>query len=168
MNKHPIWDNFFTKAGNKSIVSFLKSIALFEDLKHHEIVRLERTLHKRYFKKDEVIIREGEPGAAMYVVKEGKVNVFIHYDTQPILLTSLETGMFFGELALFDENPRSATIAAEKDTILIALSKADFEVFSQKEPSIGYKIVMRLGSIVSKRLRVANDQIETQRNQNEN
>ncbi len=160
MNLNPIWDNFFSKRVDNSIINFLKSIYLFEDLKSGEIIRLERTLHKRHYKKDEVIFKEDEPGAALYIVEDGKIEIYINYETEPILLTGLEKGMFFGELALFDETPRSATVVAAKDSVIIALSKPDFQLFSKKEPEIGNKIIMRLGKILSKRLRVANNQIE--------
>lgn len=160
MNLNPIWDNFFTKKADSSSIDFLKSISLFEDLKSSEVVRLERTLHTREYKKDEIVFNEGEPGAALYIVEDGKVEIYINYETEPILLATLEKGMFFGEIALFDETPRSATVVAAKDSVLIALSKPDFKLFSKKEPEIGNKIVMRLGKILSKRLIVANHQIE--------
>lgn len=160
MNLNPIWDNFFDNNVNHVTIDFLKSISLFENLKSNEIARLERTLHTRYYKKDEIVFKEDEPGAALYIIKEGKVDIYINHETSPILLATLEKGMFFGELALFDATPRSATIVASKDTVLIALSKPDFILFSQKEPAIGNKIVMRLGKILSKRLRLANEQIE--------
>ena len=161
MEINTLWDNFFTKNKADSIVDFLKSISLFEDLKTGEILRLERTLHKRHYRKGEVIFNEGEPGAALYIIKEGEVDVVINYDSQdPISLTSLTNGMFFGEIALFDETPRSATIVASKECEIIALSKPDFILFSQKEPSIGLKIVMKLGEILSIRLKTSNKQIE--------
>ena len=160
MDINTLWDNFFTKSKTDSIVDFLKSISLFEDLKTGEILRLERTLHKRHYRKGEVIFNEGEPGAALYIVKEGEVEIVINYDTEPIILTKLSSGMFFGEIALFDETPRSATVVASKESEIIALSKPDFILFSQKEPFIGLKIVMRLGEILSIRLKRSNKQIE--------
>lgn len=160
MNLNPIWDNFFTKNENTSTIEFLKSVSLFKELKYAEVTRLERTLHTRHYIKDEIIFKENEPAAALYIIQEGKVDIFINYGTEPILLATLEKGMFFGELALFDETPRSATVVASKESVLVALSKPDFILFSKKEPAIGNKIVMSLGSILAKRLRVANDQIE--------
>lgn len=160
MSLNTLWDNFFTKDKRGSIVDFLKSISLFEDLKTSEITRLERTLHKRNYRKGEVMFNEGEPGAALYIIKDGEVEVFINYETDPISLTKLSSGMFFGEIALFEETPRSATVVASKECEIIALSKPDFILFSQKEPSIGLKIVMRLGEILSVRLRTSNKQIE--------
>lgn len=160
MNINTLWDNFFTKDKAHSIGDFLKSISIFKDLKTNEILRLERALHERHYRKGEVIFNEGEPGAALYIIKEGEVDVVINYDTEPITLTKLSSGMFFGEIALFDETARSATVFASKESEIIALSKPDFILFSQQEPSIGLKIVMRLGEILSIRLRTSNKQIE--------
>lgn len=166
MKLNALWDNFFAKDVKSTTLDFLKSISLFENLKLGEIARLERTLYTRHYNKDEIVFKENEPGAALYIVKEGKVEIYKNYATSPILLATLEKGMFFGELALFDESPRSATVVASKECVLIALSKPDFMLFSAKEPSIGNKIVMRLGHILSSRLRVANEQIEELRSQN--
>ena len=161
MQVNTLWDNFFTKDTSNSILDFLKSIDIFSNLKIKEIKRLERTLHTRTYRKDEVIFNEGEPGAALYILKEGEVEIVINYNTSaPILLTKLTSGMFFGEIALFDETARSATVIASKECEMIALSKPDFILFSKKEPAIGFNIVMKLGQILSKRLTTTNKQIE--------
>ena len=160
MKKNTLWDNFFAKKGSDSIIDFLKTVTLFEDLKVDELVRLERTLYRRHYKKNEIIFNEGDPGAALYILQEGEVNVFINYKNNPILLTTLSEGMFFGEIALFNEIARSATVIASEDCDIIALAKSDFILFSQKKPSIGLKIVMRLGDILSTRLIHSNKQIE--------
>jgi len=166
MSINTLWDNFFTKDKTGSIVDFLKSISIFKDLKTNEILRLERTLHKRHYRKGEIIFNEGEPGAALYIIKEGEVDVAINYDSDPIILTKLSSSMFFGEIALFDETARSATVVASKECEIVALSKPDFILFSQKEPAIGLKIVMRLGEILSLRLKTSNKQIEELKSNN--
>ncbi|MDA7817709.1 cyclic nucleotide-binding domain-containing protein [Sulfurimonas sp.] len=161
MQFNTLWDNFFTKDTHESSINFLKSIDIFSGLKLKEIKRLERTLHKRVYKKGEVIFNEGEPGASLYILRDGEVEIIVNYTSQtPISLTKLTTGMFFGEIALFDETARSATVVASKDCEIIALSKPDFILFSTKEPAIGIKIVMKLGKILSTRLMATNKQIE--------
>ena len=160
MKINTLWDNFFLERKSDSIIDFLKSITLFEDLKTDELIRLERTLYKRHYKKNEIIFNEGDPGAALYILKEGTVDVVMNYNNNPILLTKLSDGMFFGEIALFDETPRSATVVASEECEIIALPKADFMLFSQKKPSTGLKIVMRLGEILATRLMHTNKQIK--------
>jgi len=160
MSLNIMWDNYFLNESQSTKLNFLKSISLFQKLQLKELSILERTLHIRKYKKDEVIFNENEPGAALYIIEQGKVEIFKSYDSNPILLTTLEEGMFFGELALFDEKPRSATVIATNDCTLIALSKPDFMLFCKKEAKIGNKIIMELGKILSSRLRVANEQIE--------
>ena len=159
--KQVLWDNFFMASEVKSTLAFLKNIPLFDALKTSELVRLERNLHLRRFKKGEIVFSEGDPGAALYIIQEGEIGIYKNYNTNHQLqLTALETQTFFGELALFDESPRSATTVALKETRLLALSKEDLSQFSQKNPLSGFKISMRLGEILSQRLRVANAQIE--------
>jgi len=168
MQINTIWDNFFTKNNSESILDFLKSIDLFSDLKIIEIKRLERTLHKRVYKKGEVVFNEGDAGAALYIIRSGEVDIVINNaSSNPIVLTKLSSGMFFGEIALFDEIPRSATVIASKECEIIALSKPDFILFSKKEPSIGMKISMRLGKILSARLIATNKQIEELKSKND-
>ena len=160
MPLNALWDNFFTSSEEKNDIDFLQSIPLFDSLKHSEIVRLERILHDRVYNKNEEVFFEGEPGAALYIIKEGKIDIYKNYKEEKILLASLGEGTFFGELALFDESPRSATAVASKDTVLLAFSKPGLALFSEKNPSTGFKISMRLGEILSQRLRVANAHIE--------
>ena len=157
MTVNTLWDNFFQKNSSDTTIDFLKSIDIFSDLKIKEIKRLERTLHKRMYKKGEVIFNEGEPGAALYILREGEVEIIINYtSSSPISITKLSKGMFFGEIALFDESARSATIVASRECEIIALSKPDFILFSKKEPAIGINIVMKLGKILSTRLKASN------------
>ena len=167
MQVNTIWDNFFTKNNRESTVDFLESINLFDDLKPREIKRLERTLHKRVYKTGEVVFNEGDPGAALYILKSGEVDIVIkNTSDNPIYLTKLTSGMFFGEIALFDEIPRSATVIASIESEIIALSKPDFILFSKKEPSIGMKISMKLGEILAARLIATNKQIEEVKSNN--
>lgn len=160
MKLNVLWDNFFTHESEQSENEFLNDIPLFDSLKKSEIVRLERNLHLRHYKEGETVFSEGEPGAALYIIKKGFINIYKVHEEEKILLVRLLPGNFFGELALFDESPRSATAIAAKETTLYALSQADLAQFSEKNPSIGFKISMRLGAILSQRLRMANSQIE--------
>lgn len=168
MTVNTLWDNYFTSSTSDSIIDFLKSIDIFSDLKIKEIKRLERTMHERTYKKGEVIFHEGEPGAALYILRDGEVEIIInHASSSPISLTKLTNGMFFGEIALFDEAARSATVIASKESEIIALSKPDFILFSKKEPAIGLNIVMKLGKILSTRLKATNKQIEELKSSND-
>lgn len=160
MAKNPLWDNFFTKSIDESIYTLLKSIPLFNNLKRNELAQLERSMHLRDYNANEVIFMEGEPGAALYIIKSGEVEIYKNYEREPIKLVTLSSGMFFGEMALFDESPRSATAVVSKKCELLALSEPDLAIFSHKNAKIGLKIVTSLGQILSVRLRAANEQIE--------
>lgn len=160
MQLNALWDNFFTSSETQNDIDFLKEIPLFDSLKNSELIRLGRILHERSYHKNEEVFFEGEPGAALYIIKEGKIDIYKNYTEDKILLASLGEGTFFGELALFDESPRSATAVASKETTLLAFSKPALALFSEQNPSTGFKISMRLGEILSQRLRVANEHIE--------
>ena len=110
----------------------------------------------RTYKKDEVIFEEGTRGREMYIVNSGKVRITKKdHSGKDRTLSVLETGEIFGEMALIDKGPRSATtIAVEDDTELIALDRARFMYLLRYEPEFGIIILETL----SQRVREKNAQ----------
>ena len=160
MDRNALWDNLFRKKDAEPLRELLRNIPLFSSLGSYELTRLERIMHERHYKEDEPVFLEGEPGAALYIIKSGTIAIYKNYDKQAIRLAELGPESFFGEMALFSESPRSATAIAKETCTLLALSKPDLDLFAERNPKIGLKILENLGAIISERLRIANDQIE--------
>ncbi|HAF07722.1 MAG: Cyclic nucleotide-binding:Bacterial regulatory protein, Crp [candidate division TA06 bacterium 32_111] len=115
-----------------------------------EISKIEKVL-----KDGEVLFREGEIGDEMYLIKSGKIKIVQKVGDEMKVLAVLSEGDFFGEMALIDGSPRSATAIAEGDTELITFDKVAFRKKIGEEPLIEYIITE-----LSKRLRRADEQIK--------
>ncbi len=115
-----------------------------------EISKIEKVL-----KDGEILFREGEIGDEMYLIKSGKIKIVQKVGDEMKVLAVLSEGDFFGEMALIDGSPRSATAIAEGDTELITFDKVAFRKKIGEEPLIEYIITE-----LSKRLRRADEQIK--------
>jgi CRP-like cAMP-binding protein len=100
-----------------------------------------------------VVVSEDEPGDALYVLASGKVKVVLYGESgrEVILTIFTRPGDFFGEMALLDDEPRSATVMAVKPSTFLTLSRADFRAYVDRHPSIALQILTEL----SRRLRSA-------------
>ena len=112
---------------------------------------------KDFFKKGETIIKEGEDGYEMYIIKSGKVQVVKKTGDEEIVLATLEPKAFFGEMALFGEPKRSATIRAVEDTQMIVINKMMLESQFEKVPDWFVTILRTLVD----RLRITNKTIKS-------
>jgi CRP/FNR family cyclic AMP-dependent transcriptional regulator len=112
------------------------------------------TLGKVYLDGD-VIIRQGEVGDCMYVIQEGQAEVVLESKGQEILLTVQDTGDFFGEMALFDKDVRSATVRALGDTKVLTVDKKNLMRRFLEDPSLAFRLV----ETMSKRTRKLMDKV---------
>ncbi len=116
------------------------------------------------FKKGDLIIREGDFGDEFYILTSG--SVFIHRKTphgDDIAIITLNDSMnvFFGEAALIGKDSRSASITATTDCITLVIKGKDFEVLSEKEPLLGYRVFKCIASRMQKSIAKANSDIAT-------
>ncbi len=102
----------------------------------------------RSFKQGEIIFREGDPATELYVIKSGRVDI----TTGNRLLATLDDNGIFGEMALIDKTPRSATVTAATDVELVPVNEKQFQFLVSQTPFFALK-VMR---VLAGRLRVAN------------
>ena len=109
------------------------------------------------FKPGEVIFREGEEGSEMFIIQSGKVRIVKRSRDEEKTLGVLTDGDFFGEMAVIDKGPRSATAVADTDCQIIVFNDKVFESQIQVNPTIAKKIMKRM----SARLREANERIAT-------
>ena len=93
----------------------------------------------------------------MYVILDGQVSI-IDPDSETIFAT-LEPGDFFGELALLDEEPRSASAIAEIPSRLIGFFRTDLLTLMKRSPELGNKILLNLSRVLGERLRRTNKEL---------
>ncbi len=156
-----LWENLFqSKEGQSSTSLALKENILFQDLSFSQFKLLEKIINVRNYRPGENVFRQGEVGVGMYIIVKGTVNVYVEEvapasgEIQQTLVTQLKRGGFFGELALVEDNGRrSATVTAHEECILIGFFKPDLTEIVERNPTAGVKILMRLGEVLSTRLR---------------
>ena len=95
------------------------------------------------YKAGERIFSEGQLGKEMYVVESGKIRIFLTSQNHELTLSVLMRGDFFGEMALLEDLPRSASASAIQETLLIAIGKEDFKYLISEHPEIAMKVLGR-------------------------
>lgn len=160
---NPIWSYFFRPPREKMAnIELMKELPVFESLNTGELVQIERVLHERQYGPGEVIFNEGEPGAGLYIIKRGEISIRKKIEGgDTIQLAVIPERSFFGELALLDEMPRSASAHALVQSTLYGFSKPDLEHMLERNQRLGIKIIMNLSKLVSRRLVKANENIES-------
>ncbi len=108
------------------------------------------------FKKGDVIFQEGEPGADMYIVQSGTVEIFRVLDGADEVLAVMEKGDFFGEMSLLEGTPRSAAARVGEDAELIIINGTTFDKMLKSNIEIAVRMLRKM----SIRVRAANRQVE--------
>jgi CRP-like cAMP-binding protein len=163
---NPIWSYFFKPPLEKQeMVELLKALPVFEGLSSNELLMVERLLHLRKYTAGEVVFKEDMPGAGMYIVKAGEIAIKKELEGgQSVELAVVKDHSFFGELALLEEMPRSASAYAVRDSILLAFGKPDLEKINDRNPKLTLKIVNNIAGLICKRLVKANENLEILQN----
>lgn len=135
----------------------LKTIPLFSELSVDEIAALAQMTTTRTFAKNTVVINEGDHTDALYIINSGRSAVTkIHEDGKEMVVAVLGPGDYFGEMALIDEQPRSANVITKEPSQFSIVMKQDFQRLLMTNPELSLKIMKGL----SQRLRSAMRQIE--------
>lgn len=135
------------------VIAILEKIPIFEGLTNLELRKIEIITHERSYLPNEVVFHEKEPGVGMYIIKYGSIKLTKKSGTREIEVTVLKDKEFFGELALLDESPRSATAIAAVKTEVLGFFRPDFLSLLQREPKLGSKVLLKLAQILAGRLR---------------
>lgn len=158
----PIWEavNFRDSHTSDDIFKALKNVPIFSDLKQKELGEIEKIIHRREYKKGEPIFRMGDPGLGMYIIITGVVNIVEEDEAgNNTILAVLKDGTFFGDLALLDEAPRSASAVADDQCDILGFFRPDFLDLLYRKPKLGIKILFSLAKIIGERLRRTNEQL---------
>lgn len=115
----------------------LEKVPIFSELGRRHLGRLSKLMVARTFRAGEVIIKEDDQAAGFFIISTGKVEVIRGADGKnPQPLATLGPGDFFGEMALFEGYPRSATVRALEDTDCLAMTRWDFTAEMHTHPEI--------------------------------
>jgi CRP-like cAMP-binding protein len=158
--ENPIWgDGIFKKKKKEDdIFTILKQVPIFSDLTPKELAEVEKIVHQRKYKKNETIIHSGDPGLGMYIIVKGSVEIQEEDERgDKKTLAKLTDGSFFGDMALLDEDPRSASVIALVDSDIMGFFRPDFLDLIYRKPKLGIKVLLALARVIGERLRHSNE-----------
>lgn len=143
------------------LLEWLPSIAIFGGLEEKTLRRLIQLMGEHHFKPEETICRQGESGRAMFLLREGEVVVCRDSpDGRRVKMVRMGPGEFFGEMTLIDIQKRSATVIAQRPSLIFSLSNRDLYALYQEDVP-GYVMVLQnLCRELSRRLRVTNQRLQ--------
>ena len=150
-------DNAITP--RRSLVEFLPQVSLFEDLGRRDLARVARIVHERDYSDGEYICEAGKPGAALFVVRRGLVEV-VRRDAsgEEVPLALLEPPASFEESAALGTGViRWFSVRARGPVSLLALGKSDLDALILNFPVLANKVLMRLAGIMAARLQMLID-----------
>jgi CRP-like cAMP-binding protein len=145
-----------------------KKIFLFQDLEEEEIKQVMNRTYHRHFHAGAAILKEGETGDSLFIMCQGEVEItkaltlVLEEDTpreKVMIRLKAEDGVCFGEMALLENEARSATVSALSDCSLLELHRQEFLALIREKPEMGLKMVLRLAQQLSRYLRKSNQDV---------
>lgn len=150
-----LYENFFkNKESSDPVLQVLGQVPIFENLTPKELKDLARLTHERFYKANEPVFKKLAPSEGMYVILKGTVE--IKDPDSNTTFATLGSGDFFGELALLDEEPRSAMAVATEASELVGFFRTDLLTLMKRGPELGNKILLNLSRVLGERLRRTN------------
>lgn len=142
------------KSQNGFVLSILSEMELFSEIDYNSLVILSNLFEERVYNQAEIIFKEDSIGTSMMMITSGEVRISqISGPQTEEALIILKNGDVFGEMALLDDMPRSATAIANTNVIIFEVQREKFLSFLENNKEAGVKILMKLAKILSSRLR---------------
>jgi CRP-like cAMP-binding protein len=139
-------------------IDFLKKVPLFADLSHGDLDKLTVAIREHNYKKNTTIVHVDDPGNTMFIIKQGLVKVTIEDEAgREMILRMLYPTDFFGEMALIDGLPRSATVTAQEESVVLIVYREYFMEIIEKSPTI----LLNMAAVLSRRLRATDELIRS-------
>jgi len=139
----------------ETLVRFLRRTTLFGELQDRDLYRLARFVHVRHFEDGEFVYEEGRPGAALFLVRRGSVDITKRLpDGSTLSIATLTPPASFEELAAIGPDVvRWTSARASGAAELLALGRSDLESLGRQSPSIANKVIVRLAEVTARRVR---------------
>jgi CRP-like cAMP-binding protein len=125
-------------------------VPLFAGLSKRHLRRLAKLAGETTVRRGSFVVQAGQPGRAFFVILEGRAKVVRGTFGSGRTMAALGAGDFFGELALLDGGPRTASVVAETDLVAVRLPRTAFRQMLKAEPDVAVKLLEKLASIVRK------------------
>ena len=151
------------QAGQGDPLALLKATPLFSDLRGSDLKKILRMVHERSYATGQVVFHEGDRGAGMYIIKRGNVDITIRTGGgDQKVVASLTDRQFFGEMALLESAPRSATCVATAPTELLGFFQPDLDNLMDRNSRLGARVLRNLARLMAGRIRAMNERVRAQ------
>ncbi len=148
-----------THITRERMITFLLDTPMFEALDPAEIQQLINIIEVREFAAGEILFNEGDAGDAWYAIYRGGVDVIKDVGPDQKEIYPLESGACFGEIAILDGQPRSATIRAIEDCVVLRISRQAFEELLDQNHMVANKLLRRLAVMLAQRARSTTERL---------
>jgi CRP-like cAMP-binding protein len=153
-----VWYPWSVAVTAEETIALLARVPVFENLADDELARVAEVCIPRHFGSGEVVFHEGDESSTCYIVRTGHARALREHRGRVLTLANFGPGDIFGELAMFDDERRSATVQAMEPMEAIAIVSSDMRRLMQEHPQITVKLIQALGG----RLRETNERLARQ------
>jgi CRP/FNR family transcriptional regulator, cyclic AMP receptor protein len=157
------------KESDQDLAGFLKRVQLFEDLGVGDLRRLARLVHERSYRDGEYILEQEKPGAAMFVIRTGAVDILRRSQKgEEVDLATLEPPASLGEAVLMAAEAVNWYSARARGPVsIVALGRSDLEALSHNFPLLANKVLAKLAQITSLRLQILVEELTSEQKDSE-
>jgi CRP-like cAMP-binding protein len=156
------------KEGDQDLAAFLKRVQLFEDLGLGQLRRLARLVHERNYRDGEYIFEQGKPGAAMFVIRTGSVEILRRsHNGEEAHLALMEPPASLDDSVMAAEHMHWYSARARGPVSIVALGRSDLEALGHNFPLLANKVLEKLAQITAVKLQMLVDELTSERKDSE-
>lgn len=148
---------FFRDDRHREALSFFRNVSIFHGLSARQLGRLMQSMQRRDYRAGEILFEEGHTGRAVFIIRSGRVELSRRSTDGPQGLGVLGAGQIFGEMALLEKRPRTATATVVEDGAIYLLYTATLESLFRRHPETGLKLMRNIAVMLSALLRRSNE-----------
>jgi CRP/FNR family cyclic AMP-dependent transcriptional regulator len=138
----------------------LRRVKALAELNDDQLGRFARFMETHAVRQWAHIVKQGDPDDGMFLVLDGELRVRLMIGGKETILATLGPGECFGEIALFDQGPRSADVIANKDSILLKITSEAFDKLRREAPELSAPILFAISKTLAARIRADNKRIK--------
>jgi CRP-like cAMP-binding protein len=138
----------------------LRRVKALAELSDDQLARFACFMEPQSVRQWSLIVKQGDPDDGMYLVLDGELRVRLMIGGKETILATLGPGDCFGEIALFDQGPRSADVIANKDSILLKITTEAFDKLRREAPELSAPILFSISKTLAARIRADNKRIK--------
>jgi hypothetical protein len=137
----------------------LRRVKILAGLTDPQLERLAQLMELQRVKQWTVIVKQGDPGDAMYLILEGELRARLMTGGKETTLSTLGPGDFFGDMSLFDQGPRSADVIANVDSTVLKITASAFENLAKEAPDLAAPFLLSTAKTLAARIRADNKRL---------